>query len=350
MVVMARAGAPPTAATGGASGRPATLRDVADHLGIALSTVSRALSNPDRVSTATRQRVVEAARALNYVPSQQARALSSGKTGTIALIVPDITNPFFFGIIRGTQRQLHASGYSHVLVDTEESVDLERAALQKLRGSTDGVILSASRLTDSELAGWRDRMPIVAINRQMPGLRSVSIDTASGVAQAVEHLASLGHRGIAYIAGPRHSWSNTLRQKAVNQAAVRLGLSVSVLGPFSPELSSGAAAADAALNARVTACIAFNDLIAIGMLDRLHQRGLSVPGDLSIVGCDDIFGAGFCNPALTTITAPIERAGRAAAALLVAGLDELATPTQGQLLLPTHLTVRASTTEPRQAG
>jgi DNA-binding LacI/PurR family transcriptional regulator len=318
---------------------------VADHCGVALSTVSRALSNPGRVSEATRQLVVEAAKALNYVPSAHARALSSGKTGTVALVVPDITNPFFFGIIRGTQQQLQASGYSHVLVDTQESVDLERAALDKLRRSSDGVILTASRLTDDELRDWQSRMPIVAINREIPGMLSVSIDTAGGVAQAVEHLVSLGHRKIAYMAGPRHSWSNALRLKAITATANRLGVSVVALGPFAPERSSGAAAADAALNARVSACIAFNDLIAIGMLERMQQRMLSVPGDLSIVGCDDIFGASFCNPALTTITAPIERAGRAATALLLSSLNELLPTPQGPTWLPTHLTVRASTSQ-----
>jgi LacI family transcriptional regulator len=324
--------------------KPATLKDIAAELGVAVSTVSRALSNPERVSPAMRDRVLSLAQRLNYVPSAQARALSSGRTGTVALVVPDITNPFFFGIIRGTQRMLRLSGYSHVLVDTEESSDLEHAALTQLQNSTDGVILSASRLGDSELIGWSRTMPLVAVNRQTPGVANVWIDTPSGVAQAVEHLASLNHRRIAYVSGPSHSTSNALRLKAMEATARRLGMEVVVLGPFPPARSFGAVAADAAINARVTACIAFNDLIAIGILQRMKQRGLRVPQDLSVVGCDDIFGAEFCDPALTTITAPIERAGAAATSMLLAAIRGRSSgPQPVESTLSTHLTVREST-------
>ena len=116
------------------------------------------------------------------------------------------------------------------------------------------------------------------------------------------------------------------------------------MGPFPRGLPSGAPAADAVLNTRATACIVFNDLIAIGMLTRLRERGVRVPGDMSIVGCDDIFGADFCNPPLTTLTAPIERAGRVAVSMLLSRLDaRLPPPARRAVLLPTHLTIRQST-------
>ncbi len=132
--------------------RPPTIRDVAELAGVATSTVSRALARPDRVNPRTRVRIEEAAAELNYVPSSQARGLSSGRTNAVAVLVPDITNPFYFDIIRGTQHQLKAAGVTQLLVDTEESSEMELDALHKMRKSADGFILAASRLSDAQLA------------------------------------------------------------------------------------------------------------------------------------------------------------------------------------------------------
>jgi LacI family transcriptional regulator len=324
--------------------RPATLADVAAAAGVAASTVSRALSNPGRVNVVTRERIVRVADELNYVPNVQARALTSGRSGSIAVLVSDITNPFYFGIIRGTQQQLKAAGYSQILVDTEESDELEDGTLHSLRPSFDGAILSASRLTDRQLSALAAEMPIVAINRQTRTVPHVFIDTPGGMTQALEHLVSLGHTEIAYVSGPATSWPNEGRWRALVRAADARGAVAHRVGPFAPMQHSGAAAADAVLNSGATACIAFNDLLAIGMLARFAERGVDVPRDISIVGCDDIFGADFCNPPLTTLTAPIEQAGRAAVSMLIARLG--ATPATGirqSITLPTHLTVRAST-------
>ncbi len=326
------------------AGRPATLADIAMRAGVATSTASRALSNPGRVNAATRERIERVAAELGYSPNSQARALTSGRTGAIAVLVSDVTNPFYFGIIRGTQRQLKASGYSQLLIDTEESDQNEDALLHRLRSSFDGAILSASRLSDRALAELAAELPLVAINRQTRGVPSVVIDTPGGIVQAVGHLVSLGHHEIAYVSGPETSWSNESRWRAFVKATAAHGVTGKRLGPFSPRQRAGAAAADAALNAGVTAVIAFNDLLAIGMLQHLASRGVRVPHDLSIVGCDDIFGADFCNPPLTTLTAPIEQAGRLAVTLLLARLDPRSAPSARQAaVLPTYLTVRSST-------
>ena len=156
-------------------------------------------------------------------------------------------------------------------------------------------------------------MPLVAINRRPRGVPNVLIDTPGGIAQALEHLYSLGHRDIVYVVGSGSSWSNERRWQPLERGRRTPRARVAGrAGPFPPTAASGAAAADAAVNTGATACIVFNDLIAIGMLTRLRERGVGVPDDLSIVGCDDIFGADFCNPPLTTLTAPIEQAGRVA--------------------------------------
>lgn len=336
------------------SDRPATIGDVAAAAGVAASTVSRALNNPGRVNFRTRERIQRIAAELNYVPSTQARALSSGRTRTVALLVPDITNPFYFDLIRGTQHQLKASGYTQLLVDTEESAEVEAEALDRLRTATDGVILTASRLSDDQIVATHQNRPVVTINRNAGSVPTVVIDTPTALRQAVDHLLALGHRRMAYLGGPITSFSNGLRWKALSELMEtsaeresRPELEVVRLGPFAPTTTSGAAAVEAALHAGVTACFAYNDLIAIGMLERCRSRGIDVPGELSIVGCDDIFGASFCHPPLTTCTAPIERVGQVATTMLLSQIAPGGIRTgqkqRNLTLVPTHLTIRSST-------
>jgi LacI family repressor for deo operon, udp, cdd, tsx, nupC, and nupG len=333
-------------ASAGPAQRPATISDVAAAVGVATSTVSRALSQPGRVSESMRQRVVAAAGELGYYPNPQARSLILGRTQSLTLLIPDVTNPFFFGLIRGTQSQSKARGYRLLLVDTEELGGVETAYLDELHKSTDGVILAASRLTDDELAAAARRLPVVTINRDVAGVPSVIIDTPAAAVQALDHLVSLGHTSIAYLGGPATSWSSRKRARALRQAARRQGVTLELLGPFSPTRQAGAAAADAALTRNVTACLFFNDLLAIGALGRFAERGVKIPSDLSVVGCDDIFGADFCNPPLTTLTAPVEQAGRVATDMLLRSIQRRADglPADGHHeRLATYLTIREST-------
>lgn len=321
-----------------------TIKDVAELAGVATSTVSRALSNPDRVNRRTRERIEQVAAQLNYMPSSQARGLSSGRTNAVAVLVPDITNPFYFDIIRGTQNQLKAAGYMQLLVDTEESPEMELDALHKMRRSADGFILAASRLTDAQLADVSGSQPLVTINRASAIAPTVVIDTPSAMIQALEHLASLGHHRVCYASGPPTSWSNQMRWKVFEEDSRHRGMEIHRIGPFVPKTTSGAAAADAAVRTGATACIVFNDLLAIGMLQRLRERGIRVPEDISIVGSDDIFGADFCNPPLTTIASPIEQAGRVAVSMLLSQLNPIYGGGNRKLaVMPTHLTIRAST-------
>lgn len=326
----------------------ATLADIAEVSGVAISTVSRALSQPGRVNAATRARIQKAAENLDYVPASRAAQSAPRRTRAIAVLVSDITNPYYFDIIRGTQHQLKAVGYTQVLLDTDESDELEDEMLRTLRHSFDGAILAASRLTDRRLTALAEEMPLVAVNRQTRGVPHVFIDSPAGFEQALGHLVSLGHRDIGYMSGPETSWPNEARWRALVRANKAHGASLHRLGPFVPRMDSGADAADAAIAAGITACVAYNDLIAIGMLARFAERGVRVPEDVSVVGCDDIFGADFCHPPLTTLTQPIEHAARTAVAMLVSRLDAPARPgaytgRRDGALLPAHLTVRAST-------
>jgi len=335
------------------SGRRATIHDVARAAGVAASTVSRAFSHPDRLSPATRQHVVETAARLSYRPNPVAQALPGGRTRTLALLVPDITNPFFFGLIRGAERRAADAGYTLVLADTGESASMESTHLDRLAGTVDGFVLASSRLEAARLRVIVESCPAIAVNTVVDGAPCVVIDHDQAMRQAAEHLASLGHSRLAYLAGPAASWSDRSRWRALAAAARRLGLSATRLGPFPPTVVGGAAAADAALiasaNDGVTGLVAYNDLLAIGALRRLADRDIRVPDQLSVVGCDDIFGADFCQPPLTTLAADIEQAGRAAVGLLLAEIDAPAPadsddpPAPERVVLPCSLQVREST-------
>jgi DNA-binding LacI/PurR family transcriptional regulator len=352
-----------------ASPARATIIDVARECGVATSTVSRAFLHPGRVSAATAERVFEVAERLGYQPHPIARALPSGRTLMLALLVPDVTNPYYFNLIRGAERQAATAGYTTVLMDTEESGELEARHLERIVPVVDGVVFASSRQSDQAVASYLARRRLVAVNRQIPGVPSVVQDTMSGFRQAVEHLVSLGHRSLLYVAGPRSSWLDGRRFRAVQSAGRRLGVAVARTGPFPPSIEGGSAAADAVAMSGATAALAYNDLLAIGLLRRLADRGLRVPADISVVGCDNIFGADFCQPALTTLDSPAERAGQVAVDLLLhelgtarrpaprSGADPGATApvpaavpaelARRQVLLPAHLVIRDSTGPPQ---
>ncbi len=322
-----------------------TITDVARACGVAASTVSRALTQPGRVNAQTAQRILLTAQQMGYRPNPIARALPSGRTLMLALLVPDVTNPFFSELIRGAERQAAAAGYTLVLADTDESPEVESVHIERLARMVDGLVVGTPRLPEQRIAALASRHPLVLVNGAVRGVPHVVIDTPGGMSQACEHLASLGHERIAYVAGPRASWADRSRWRAVQTAARRLDLTVTRLGPFAPTVRGGAAAADAVVNTGASAVVAFNDLLAIGTMRRLLARGVRVPENVSVLGCDDIFGSDFCHPALTTLAAPIQDAGRAAVDLLLSrltGADEVLRPR----VFSTHLVVRESTGPP----
>lgn len=322
----------------------ATIAEVARAAGVSTSTVSRALSVPERVNPRTRALVEETARSLNYSPRLRGPAPTPRLTKVVAVVVPDIDDPFFLDVVRFTQLQLRTAGYFQLVVDVADSAELEWDALHRLQGAVDGAILAASRLADDTLRDGADLLPVVALNRTTQGVACVLIDTPTGTVQALEHLVSLGHRRIGYVGGPSSSWSSATRLSALEARSAELGVDVVPVGALPAKITSGAAAADMAVNAGVTACICFGDLIAIGMLQRFRDQGVDVPGDFSVVGCDDVFGASFCSPPLTTLTAPTEQATRAAVNMLLAQIgasdNDLGRSTTN---LGAHLTIRAST-------
>lgn len=328
--------------------RRVTQTEVAEACGVAPSTVSRALANPNRVSPAMYERIARKAREMGYDSALLPDSSGTIASGTIALVLPNLSNPFNLDLIRGAQVQAQAADFLFMLLSTEESMHVEAKWLLELSQTADGIILGSPRVDDDVLLQISDNLPLVTINREVPKLPGIVIDTPSGFRQALSYLASLGHTNIAYVRGPQASWTDRTKLQSLEEAAEAHQVTVTSVGHFLPTMASGAAAADAVELTGASACIFFNDTLAMGALNRFRQRGISVPSDMSVVGCDDIIGASFSDPPLTTVTAFGERAGRTATDMLISQFSERH-KTQRIDRIATHLTVREST-GPRAAS
>jgi LacI family repressor for deo operon, udp, cdd, tsx, nupC, and nupG len=320
----------------------ATIRDVAAAVGVSPATVSRALARPQLVAAATAEKVRRAADELGYAPSPQARWLQTGRAQAFTLVLPDITNPFFFDLIRGAQREAARAGYGQTLVDTEESAEQELHQLQIARRTSDGAVLGGSRLSNQQIGSLADQFPVVLVNRRVRTVPSVVIDTLPALRESVQHLADLGHRRIAYFGGPWSAWFEERRWQAVQATAEALRLSCDRLGFHQPTMEAGEKQAPAIADGDATAVITYNDLQALGLLHGLESLAVAVPDQVSVVGCDDIFGSQLIRPALTTVSASAEHAGQLATRALIAQVTGQH-PRRVNQVVPATLRIRAST-------
>jgi DNA-binding LacI/PurR family transcriptional regulator len=326
---------------------PASIHDVAARAGVSVATVSRSFTLPAVVRDATRQSVMAAAAELGYQPNRAARGLITGRTGNVGVIVPDLGNPYFHAVLKGAQGRARQADYAVFVADGQESAGEEEALIKAMSKQVDGIILCSSRLAPARLAALEATPTVVLLNRRVPGLPAVLVDSADGMKQAVHHLAKLGHVRCAFVSGPRHSWSNQERRKGLRTAARACGIQVVTIGPVAPQFQSGMAAVEPVLAAGATAVLAYNDLVAVGILSRLAQLGVNVPGELSVVGFDDIPLAAMVTPALTSVALPTALAGQAAVELLLDRLQSETPRALGQIRkLPARLVVRASTAPP----
>ena len=301
---------------------PATIRDVARLAGVSPSTVSRTLSMPAMVNATTRARVAAAVEQLGYHPNRAARGLITGRTGTIGLVVPDLANPFFASVVKGVQARARRSDLAVFVADTDEDSLAEVGLVRALSKQVDGVVLCSPRSSDADLSAIAEDTTVVLVNRAAAGIPGVTYDNEGGMRQAVAHLVALGHRRIAWVGGPVTSWSTQHRGLGLRNAVEQHRAEVVAVGNFAPTYEGGMAAADQVVSTGATAVVTYNDLVAIGLLARLHARGISVPGDLSVVGVDDIAMSRMARPALTTVRLPKQEAGRIAVELLLTLLDD----------------------------
>jgi DNA-binding LacI/PurR family transcriptional regulator len=323
--------------------RPPSIYDVATAAGVAPSTVSRALSKPGRVSFRTAEHVRQVAAQLGYRAETRQRRLEGPSTSMLAMVVADITNPVFFGMIRGAERTALHAGYTLVLAETQESETAERALLERIRPSVDGIILTSSRMSDAVIRTVAKTAPIVVLNRLVDQVPSVASDNVKAVKRAVEHLVGVGHRSLTYLAGPEASWADGMRWRGLLEAGHELDIKVRRIGPSLPTLAGGRQAAEQWLTAPTTGVVAYNDLVAIGFLQAMREHGIDVPGEVSVIGFDNIRDAELIQPALTTIASPLRSLGSAAVNHL---LKTSLIPQQrgdDSVVLPARVVVRAST-------
>jgi LacI family transcriptional regulator len=331
----------------------AGMKDVASLAGVAVGTVSNVLNHPDLVRPLTRARVEAAMEQLGFIPNGSARQLRAGRSRCLGLVVLDVTNPFFTEVARGVEDYAQAAGYAVILCNSDEADDKERRYLRVLEEQrVRGILITPVHGRAPELRRIRDRgTPVVLLDRPgSAGQCSVAVDDRRGGEIAVSHLLELGHRSIALVNGPVAIRQCADRRRGAFRAVERAGLEpAAVLTEVTvPAMNAraGAAAVDALLGPRPTAVFCTNDMLALGLLRRLHQAGVAVPGDLAVVGYDDIEFAADAAVPLTSVRQPKYQLGRAAAELLLDEADRPAEHEHRRIVFRPELVARASSGPP----
>ena len=336
-------------------GKPrATIRDVASAAGVSIATVSRVLNGRRDVAPKTREAVLKAVAEFDFATNRNARALSGGRTGLVGVTVPIVEAAYFSIILSGIAEALYEQDMRIVLCPTLHQHEREVTLLDRLmHGTTDGAVLTLPEETNKELKALkRQGLPFVVVDPRIPlddGIPAISAGHATGARAATEHLLSLGHRRIAAITGPPAWMASSERLDGFRSALAAAGVlpDSKLIVPSSFAIEGGIAAAGPLLDLadRPTAIFAFNDNLAIGVLQAARTRGLRVPEDLSIVGFDDSEHSAIVSPALTTVRQPLAEMGRMAVSLLMRLLENQSVETL-RIELATRLVVRDSTGPP----
>jgi LacI family transcriptional regulator len=332
-----------------------TIRDVAKRAGVAPITASRALNDAGYVSAETRARVRRAAAELNYVPNMLANSLRSNRTQTLALILSDISNPFWTTVARGVEDEASRCGYTVIYCNTDADERKQATYVSMLlRRRVDGVILvPASSSGEAVRTLQVQEVKVVLLDHV---LKDVSVDVVRGAScegahRIMDHLIALGHRRIALLNGPPDVFTAQQRAAGYRQALQTAGIPpderLVLFGAYT--VASGAALAGQvlAMDPLPTAIFAANNFLAAGALHTLHQHGLRVPCDISLASFDDLPIEYLVEPFLTVIRQPAYDLGARAAELLLARLHDPNGRPWEEIVLPTELVIRASTAPPR---
>ncbi len=295
--------------------RPPTIQDVAARAEVSPATVSRVMNGNTSVDPTMADRVRKAADELNYSASPLARSLVLGKTNTIAVVVPDLENPTFQGVLRGLSRAARHDGYHILIADSAESVTDERVLAVETRRRCDGVVLCAPRMADADLDPLLvELQPVVLVNRQAGSSATpvIAADYGTALRELLDLLHDDGHRSLIFLAGAPTSASNAARLAALDDFRDDHPAAAVEIVPCGVAFGDGYDAADAVVAGSATGVLAFNDLVAMGLMSALGERGVRVPEQLSVVGFDDIPFARYTTPPLTTAAVPVAELGEQA--------------------------------------
>jgi DNA-binding LacI/PurR family transcriptional regulator len=327
-----------------------TIRDVAALAGVSLRTVTNVINKWPYVTDETRQKVQRSIDTLGYRPSRLASSLVTGRTNTIGVMIPDITNPFFGQVVRGCEDVLYAAGYSIFLCNTSEDEKKQASYLEILvdRG-VDGLLIFGARSAEavrSASAVVRDEIPVIAEDSpaQNQNTTIIDIDNIGGAQVAVEHLIAHGHTRIAHLGGPTQRLAADHRLQGYRQALEHAGIPYddALVLRCSPSIRGGLQSAMTLIQQhKPSALFCYNDLMAVGAMVACRQLDLKIPHDIAVVGFDDIAIASLIEPALTTVRVRQYEMGRLASELL---LERLAgkEPPPGPVKFPVELVVRNS--------
>jgi LacI family transcriptional regulator len=334
----------------------ANIRDVASRAGVSIATVSRTVNHISTVDPELARRVWKAVEEVGYLPNTQARALVSGRSRILGLIVSEITNPFFPELVQEFENLAVAQGYEVMIGSTNyEPVRTEALIRRMQQRNLDGVAVMTFGIEEDLVQRLVEReFPLVFVDAgpDLPNIRVLKVDYGEGIRQAVQHLAALGHRRIAFVSGPLRLRSATARRDAFLKSMAELGLTVPaehiVEGDHTMEGGIAAAERLMSLAELPTAVQCSNDMTAIGVLHGLYETTHKVPEDISVVGFDDIHLAQFMLPPLTTVQMSCKDLATAAVEALRAGIErDHPKADRREWHIPTHLVVRQSTAFPR---
>ncbi len=301
-----------------------TIKDVATAAGVSPSTVSRAFARPGRVNAQTARRIRAVADQLGY-RTQNVRPVDTEevRTGQIAFVVSDLGNPIFSNYVKSAQHESLRRGYCMLVIDSEESRAVERRSVEFVRSHVDGIVLGSSRMTDVAIRKLGETIPLITINRPIRGVRSVIADVRPGLQQAIDHLLALGHHRITYVSGPDNSWQEGTRWQSMLSLSRAKSFTLHRVHTSSPTYSGGYDVVRDVLATSCTAVVAYNDLIATGVIAALTEKGISVPEQVSVVGIDDIPLSSLLAPKLSTIHMPSAEVSARAVSELVSGLHRV---------------------------
>lgn len=323
-----------------------TIRDVARRAAVSVASASRALNNHSSVTAATRERVLDAARALNYVPHLGARSLSRGRSHTIGVVLPDLFGEFFSEIIRGIDYAAHRRGLQLLLSNMHGSAEETEAAIRAMRGRVDGLLVMSPQIDAAVLGrSLSPGLPAVVMNAAADGIHpTIAIDNLAGAREAVAHLAEQGCRRIAHIAGPRGNADADARRAGFEEAIAALGdaaTGIVIDGDFSEEAGSAAAQRILAEHPAIDGVFAANDMMAVACMATLAEAGVTAPDRVAIVGFDGVPIGRYVSPALSTMALNLAELGERALDRLVALTEQSDTLPMTEMLTP-QLVVRAS--------
>jgi LacI family transcriptional regulator len=329
-----------------------TIRDVAAKAGVSVATVSRVFNHKGPIREDTIRRVMDVAGEMQYVPHAGARSLSTRSTRTIGVVLPDLHGEFFSEVIRGIDLAARQHGYHLLLSGSHSDRDEMRAVVQAVRGLVDGLIVMSPDLEPSTLlADLPSGIDVVMLNSRVEGRASITVNNSGGARDVVRHLHALGHKRIAFIAGPPHNADAEQRRRGFRTATRAAGIEAFELPGFFTETSGHEAAQQIlAMRSRPSAVFAANDSMAIGALSAFRDAGLRVPEDVAIVGFDDIPIARFLTPPLTTVRVEIAELGRRAVGHVVGSLENGGDGAKKRDVIKTTLVVRESCGTPPARG